>query len=143
MKVVEIEPIPEGERDPEIKERIKEEGAGILNWALDGLARLKERDRFEVPSAVKGATVRWRETNDVPAMFVAERCKINQEKSERSTKLYTNYRLWCEENGHKPKSSTQIAEDWRRLGFERKRDKQGVLWRGVELRKSNVGSILL
>ena len=31
VKVVEIESIPEGERDPEIKERIKEEGAGILN----------------------------------------------------------------------------------------------------------------
>jgi phage/plasmid-associated DNA primase len=31
VKVVEIEPIPKGERDPEIKERIKEEGAGILN----------------------------------------------------------------------------------------------------------------
>ena len=135
VKVVEIEPIPEGERDPEIKEKIKEEGAGILNWALDGLARLRERGGFEVPSAVKGATVRWRETNDVPAMFVAEECKINQEKSERSKALYGRYRFWCEENGHRPKSSTQIAEDWRRLGFERKRDKQGVLWRGVELRK--------
>lgn len=31
MKVVKIEPIPEGERDPAIKDAIKEEGAGILN----------------------------------------------------------------------------------------------------------------
>jgi putative DNA primase/helicase len=143
VKVVEIEPIPKGERDPEIKERIKEEWAGILNWALEGLARLRKRGGLEVPSAVKGAIVRWRETNDVPAMFVAERCKINQEKSERSHALYTRYKLWCEENGHKPKSSTQIAEDWRGLGFERKRDQQGVFWTGVELCKSNIGTSLL
>lgn len=31
VKVIEIEPIPEGERDPEVKEVIKTEGAGILN----------------------------------------------------------------------------------------------------------------
>jgi putative DNA primase/helicase len=144
VKVVEIEPVPEGERDPQIKERIKEEGAGILNWALEGLARLRKRGRFEVPVAVKGATVRWRESNDVPAMFVAEECKINQEKSERSNDLYRCYQFWCERNGHKPKSSTQIAEDWRRLGFERKRDKRGVFWCGVELRKhNNIGATLL
>jgi putative DNA primase/helicase len=142
VKVIEIEPIPGGERDPQIKERIKEEGAGILNWALEGLARLRMRGGFEVPASVKGATARWRETNDVPAMFVAEECKINQEKSERSTALYGRYTFWCKENGHKPKSSTQIAEDWRRLGFERKRDKQGVYWRGVELRKQYAGTIL-
>jgi putative DNA primase/helicase len=142
VKVVEIEPIPEGERDPEIKEKVKEEGAGILNWALEGLARLRRRGGFEVPSSVKGATARWRETNDVPAMFVAEECKLNGEKSERSSDLYRRYRFWCEDNGHKPKSSTQIAEDWRRLGFERKRDKQGILWCGVELRKQYAGTIL-
>ena len=96
-----------------------------------------------VASSVKGATARWRETNDVPTMFVAEECKLNQEKSVRSSDLYNRYRLWCEQNGHKPKSSTQIAEDWRRLGFERKRDKQGVYWRGVELRKHYAGTILI
>lgn len=40
----------QGKPDPEVKERIKAEGAGILNWALEGLHRLRERGRFEAPS---------------------------------------------------------------------------------------------
>jgi putative DNA primase/helicase len=58
VKVIEIEPVPERERDPEVKKNIKGEGAGILNWALDGLERLRRRGRFEVPKSVRGATAR-------------------------------------------------------------------------------------
>src|SRR3712207_4124182 len=83
VKVIEIEPIPEAERDPEIKDTIKTEGAGILDWALDGLERLRRRGSFEVPAAVKDATARWREMNDVPAMFVAEECETGEGKSVR------------------------------------------------------------
>jgi putative DNA primase/helicase len=132
VKVIEIDPIPEGERDPEIKEKIREEGAGILNWALEGLARLRKRGGFEVPAAVKGATARWRETNDILAMVVAEECETGEGKSVRAGLLYYSYRSWCERNGHKAKSSTQVAEDWRRLGFERRRDKMGAVWQGVD-----------
>jgi hypothetical protein len=33
--------------------------------------------------------------------------------------LCFEYKQWCELNGHKPKSSTSVSEDWQRLGFER------------------------
>ena len=131
VKVIEIEPVPESERDPEVKEKIKEEGAGILNWALDGLERLRRRERFEVPRAVRDATVRWREMNDVPAMFVAEECETGDGKAARAAQLYYRYQSWCHLNGHKAKSATHVAEDWRRLGFVPKRDKRGVVWHGV------------
>lgn len=132
VKVVEIEPIPESERDPEIKEQIKTEGAGILNWALDGLERLRKRGSFEVPDAVRDATARWREVNDVPAMFVAEECETGEGRSVRATQLYLRYQTWCVMNGHKAKSRTHVAEDWRRLGFTPKRDKRGIVWHGID-----------
>jgi putative DNA primase/helicase len=131
VKVIEIEPIPEGERDPKVKDAIKLEGAGILNWALDGLQRLRRRGGFEVPDAVRDATARWREMNDVPAMFVAEECETSEGKSVRATLLYYRYKVWCDLNGHKAKSRTHVAEDWRRLGFTSRRDKKGVVWQGV------------
>lgn len=133
VKVVEIEPIPEAERDPEVKEKIKLEGAGILNWALEGLDRLRQRGRFEVPEVVKDATARWRELNDVPAMFVSDECETSEGKTVRGSELYSRYKFWCERNGHKPKSITHVAEDWRRLGFRSKRDKKGVIWHGLAL----------
>lgn len=126
VKVVEIEPIPEEERDPEMKEVIKGEGAGILNWALEGLHRLRERGRFEIPASVRAATERFRLTNDVPAMFVQEACVTTDDENckEQAQKLYDGYRRWCEANGHKPLSSTKIAFEWRRLGFG-ERNRQG------------------
>lgn len=131
VRVVEIEPVPEEERDPEVKEGIKGEGAGILNWALDGLARLRGRGGFEVPDSVRGATARWREMNDVPAMFVSEECETGEGKSVRASELYNRYKTWCFVSGHKAKSVTQIAEDWRRLGFRHGCDKNGAVWHGV------------
>jgi phage/plasmid-associated DNA primase len=54
---------------------IATEGAGILNWSLEGLARLRERGRFEVPEVIESATQGWKESNDVAAMFVDECCQ--------------------------------------------------------------------
>jgi putative DNA primase/helicase len=131
VKVIEVEPVPEGERDPKVKERIKEEGAGILNWALEGLARLRKRGDFQVPDSVRGATEHWKATNDTAALFVSEACETGEGKSVRASELYSRYTIWCSLNGHKPKSVTQIAEDWRRLGFRHGRDKDGAVWRGI------------
>lgn len=49
VNVLHFEGIPEEERDPAVKSAIEAEGAGILNRALAGLERLRERGRFEVP----------------------------------------------------------------------------------------------
>ena len=38
VKVVEFPQIPEDKRNPTLKDGIKAEGPGILNWALSGLA---------------------------------------------------------------------------------------------------------
>jgi phage/plasmid-associated DNA primase len=51
----------------------------------------------------------------------------------QAAKLYREYRYWCEENGHRPQSSTRVADDWRRLGFERRRTKTGTVYRGLQL----------
>ncbi|MGH2544550.1 MAG: hypothetical protein ACRDIB_17295, partial [Ardenticatenaceae bacterium] len=51
-----------------------------------------------------------------------------------SRDLYTAYRQWAVETGHKPKSETSIAAEWERLGFERYMAAGRVRWRGVELK---------
>jgi len=133
VKVLHFEGMPEGERDPAVESAIEGEGAGVLNWALVGLERLRERGRFEVPDAVKDATARWQETNDVPALFVAEVCTIGEGKRTTGGNLYFEYKHWCETNGHKPKSSTSVSEDWQRLGFERKRIKGKTYYMGLSV----------
>lgn len=118
-KIVEFPARAEGDRDETVKEAIKTEGAGILNWALDGLARLKERGRFDVPESVRAATEEFRLGNDVPRMFVEEVCVFsNAEGHEvQAAELYEAYKNYCETYGYRPMSLKRAAGEWRRLGF--------------------------
>lgn len=131
VKVVRFPELPASQRDPQIKEAVTTEGAGILNWALDGLARLNARGRFDIPPCVQSATDDFEHNNDIPALFVAECCNVGPDYTTQATPLYDAYRNWCLGNGHKPQSSTTLAEDWRRLGFERYSAGGRNFWRGV------------
>jgi hypothetical protein len=73
--ILEVGQIPENQRDPDVIERVKLEGQGITNWALAGLKRLNERDRFEYPKSVKEATERFRGENDLQEQFLEDQCQ--------------------------------------------------------------------
>ncbi len=134
VKVVSFPAMASEDRDPEIKERIKDEGPGILNWAREGLTRLRDRGRFEIPEGVEDATAQFKNNNDVPALFVADKCVKEADAKEKASELYKEYKFWCEENGHRPQSSTRLSDEWQRLGFERYRAKGSTYYRGVRMR---------
>ncbi len=139
VKVVEFPTIPEGRKDPTLKEGIKQEGAGILNWALIGLERLNRRGRFVIPNSVQAATNDFQSQNDIPAAFVQECCVTGLDANgnpyrTQTSRLYNAYKQWCLENGHKPQSATNIAGDWKRLRFRKDRPGGVVYWFGVGLK---------
>ena len=131
VKVIKFPPIPEKDRDPRIKEAIKTEGAGILNWALEGLRRLRARGRFEIPECVKSATADFQRHNDIPALFVEECCLTGPDYKTQANTLYQTYKKWCEDSGHKPMSSTSLAGEWERLSFEKYSANGRHYYRGV------------
>jgi P4 family phage/plasmid primase-like protien len=133
VKVVGFPELSEDKRDPEIKRLIEGEGAGILNWALEGLNRLNQRGHFDIPAGVLDATKQFRENNDVPALFIEDRCIRGTDFEMPAARLYREYKYWCDENGHRPQSSTRVASDWQRLGFERKRTMSGTVYQGLRL----------
>jgi putative DNA primase/helicase len=122
-----------------IKEQIKKEGPGILNWALDGLSRLRRRGYFYTPDEVQQASIEFRESNDTPAAFLAECCDVDasgkSDIKESAKDLYRAYREWAAEAGHKPKSRQAIAEDWKRLGLWRSMSGGYPYWNGVRIRQ--------
>jgi P4 family phage/plasmid primase-like protien len=135
VKVVPVPPIPLEDRDPQIKADIREEGAGILNWALDGLERLIDRGYFDFPETVISATKEFKDHSDVPGIFVAARIKFKADSEVKSGTLYRHYKAWCQENGHNAKSSTAVAADWERLLPGSRVDRvKTKYWTGVELR---------
>jgi putative DNA primase/helicase len=134
VKIVEF-PALEGERDPDVKEYVKSEGAGILNWALEGLARLRKRGGFEFPDSVVTATAEFEKANDLPAQFVEEECIVAMPHEVASNILYSRYKGWCEDNGHRPMSNNRVGEEWKRLGFTPFKGSGGRrFWKGLTTR---------
>jgi putative DNA primase/helicase len=125
VKVVEFPHLPPEERDPDVKEEIKEEGPGLLNWALAGLDRLEERGAFDIPQSVRQATEEFEKSNDIPGQFVEEMCVVEAGAEVFADTFYSNYKKWCEDSGYKPMSKNRVRDDWKRLGFTSHRSSGG------------------
>jgi putative DNA primase/helicase len=104
--------IPEGERDARLLDTLMAEGAGILNWALEGL-RAWRQGGLEIPAKIEAATAAYRDEQDVIGDWISDHCDIGAGRSERKQELYRAYRAWALANGHHPLAQGRLT---RRLG---------------------------
>lgn len=63
----------EHERDTQLAEQLLGELPGILNWALEGLRRLRSNGRFTDAAAVRDAVTEYRTSQNVVALWLQER----------------------------------------------------------------------
>lgn len=148
VKIMEIgKSIPEENRDPEIIDNLRGEGPGTINWALDGLARLNERGKFDYPKSVIRATESYKQENDLAAQFLEECCKrqpseqmfLTDEYKVYAGQLTDAFNTWAK--GHADWSMRALSKEWKRLGLRQdlkpngkpKPDRNGVAWYGVKL----------
>jgi putative DNA primase/helicase len=97
-----------GKEDHELEDRVCEQLPGILNWALEGLARLNGNDgRFTRVESAEVAIVAMRDLASPVAAFVRERCKLDAQASTAVDELYAVYKTWCEDNEH-PRASKHV-----------------------------------
>lgn len=89
-----------GEEDITLFSRLREELAGILVWALEGLARLQKRGRFIQPaSSIQTIEDLEAMTSPIKA-FIAERCQIGSQEMVSVDLLFDNWRSWCTATGY-------------------------------------------
>ena len=145
VKIIKFPALEESQRDTDLKEKIMSEGAGILNWALIGLDRLLLRGGFAIPKSIQDATKEFQEKNDIPMMFLqdvnATMDPLDPNCREQSQTLYDRYNDWCRRNNHKPLSSVKVADEWRRLGFEKVKIRGAFYWQGVQIPVPGVGIV--
>jgi putative DNA primase/helicase len=146
VKVIKFPLLDESARDPELKDKIMLEGAGILNWALQGLDHLRARGKFIIPQCVQEATHDFQEKNDIAKLFLDESGAtinlLDPDCETSSQELYDRYNDWCRRNGHKPMSSTKVAEEWRRMGFTKVPKAKCNYWQGVKFDPLTIASQL-
>jgi putative DNA primase/helicase len=103
-----------GKEDTELKDKLIPELPGILNWALDGLDRLRARGHFRQPKSSQ-ETLRLLEDLAAPVgAFVREWCAVGGPELSWSTKqLYRAYRAWADEAGHKATPNNTFGKELR------------------------------
>ncbi len=129
--------IPEEGRDPQLSDKLRAELPGILNWALEGLARVMARG-FVIPDAVKAATEQYRAENDALAGFLASCCDSSETAFVPSGNLWEAWKTYCQETGEKEGTAKTLGRALKDKGFKDSRPyisgRQTRVWNGLRLK---------
>ncbi|MFE7974757.1 phage/plasmid primase, P4 family [Streptomyces shenzhenensis] len=91
-----------GKEDPTLFDKLRAEMPGIINWALDGLARLETKARITEPASSREAITTMQDTASPTSAFIRERCITGPTCSVPVDDLWMVWRDWAEDNGVKP-----------------------------------------
>lgn len=122
--------IPLEKVDKGLKDKLKNEYTGILNWAAEGFI-LWDKEGLEQPSIVRQAVADYKIEMDVIAAFLDECTRLGPGEV-RANDLYQAYRSWAEENGHHKWSNQRFGREVSKR-FNRIKDRQGYKYLGLSL----------
>ena len=95
--------------DRRLEGKLLAESAGILNWALDGLASLTARGYFVIPASSEKERINMLYLADPVRGFVNERCIVEAAQQIVKRTLYVSYCDFCSDMGVKPLSMEVFA----------------------------------
>jgi len=106
-------------KDPFLLDKLLAERSGVLNWALDGLCRLRILGRFTIPRAVAEAVAAYRLEANPVAQWLQER--TTAEGISLATTIYNDYAEWARSNGRQVLNSTNFGKELARLNVQKQR----------------------
>ncbi|MDO6451745.1 phage/plasmid primase, P4 family [Oceanobacillus profundus] len=102
--------IPEHQVDKQLKNKLKREMKGILNWAVDGYQEWK-RTGLNEPQIIKDQRKTYRTEMDAVELFIEECCVRKNGEREKSSDLYSIYKSWAKDNEQYLMSSTKFGRE--------------------------------
>ena len=91
-------------------ELIEHELPGILNWALEGLFRLRSHKTFPQGSDSEAALIDCRMVCDPAGAFLMDTTEVNLDKRIVASNLHWDYTLWAREKGAQIVSETELMK---------------------------------
>jgi putative DNA primase/helicase len=125
--------VPVERQDPRLLDKLKAEGAGILNWMLEGW-KLYRVEGLKLPDEIRETTAKYRDELDVVKDFINERTEIDPGASVPSSALYTDFKRWFEQTRGKraqPPNQNNFSKRLTKMGFESKHSRTGNIVRGL------------
>jgi putative DNA primase/helicase len=122
--------VPAEKKDPELKDKLRAELPGILNWALEG-CRAWQREGLGTPAAVREATAEYRSDMDDIGRFLEEACESAPGDSTPVAEIYECYKKWAANSEITPLSKDTLSKKMRSRGVRPDRSKDGRFWKGI------------
>ncbi|MEU7566110.1 phage/plasmid primase, P4 family [Streptomyces fradiae] len=97
-----------GKEDTALTGKLAAEMPGIINWALDGLARLERTGRITEPASSQDAVTMMQDTASPTSAFVRERCTTGPTHEVPVDVLWAAWREWAEDNGVRAIGTKQL-----------------------------------
>lgn len=133
-----------GKEDTTLTDRLADQMPGILNWALDGLARLERNGRITEPTSSREAVSTMQDTASPTSAFVRECCTTGPACSVPVDTLWAIWRDWAEDNGVRPGTKQMFGRNLLsvvpQLNRTRPRDgygRQVITYNGITVNKSD------
>lgn len=117
--------IPENERDPQLLEKLKTEGAGILNWALEGLRQWQQHG-LKAPNKIEAATAAYRDEMDIIGDWLNDHCETGAGCTVKKESAYKAYHNWALTNGHHPLAQVRLTRRLTDRGYKVLSDKRTI-----------------
>jgi putative DNA primase/helicase len=96
-----------GREDPSLTARLLTELPGILNWALHGYRRLRQRGYFVQPASAREAIEDLEVLASPIKAFLNDRCDVKPGLSVPVELLYQSWKVWCDGVGRKEAGTKQ------------------------------------
>lgn len=128
--------IPDEQQDKRLKSKLRGEAEGILSWAVAGCLDW-QADGLRYPEAVTGATVAYRNEQDIIGRFLDECTAPLTDGEVQSSELIARYVKWCEENHERPVSGKKFGNVMTEKGYGR-RPFKGVRYTGLVIVGENL-----
>jgi putative DNA primase/helicase len=115
--------------------------SGILNWMIEGAAKLRDLKGFVETNEQVQMLSEYRQENSSVEGFIAECLTMNQEKIVTSVVVYDEYKKYCTADGRKFKSKIAFTKEMAAYGkrygtfeyFERSTGKETSRFVGFEI----------
>jgi len=125
--------IPEEEQDRKLKQKLKTELSGILNWALEGCSDW-QRNGLSFPEEIRVATKEYRNRMDVLSDFLRDCCELAGSYEIASSELYKGYTAWCKNSAERAVSQKRFSLMLEERDFAKDRRRDKNYWLGVRVK---------
>jgi len=121
------------EQDKGLREALKAEASGILQWMIDGCV-MWQREGLNPPEIVRTTTADYLEGEDLEAQWLDECCVKDAGATTALSDLFTQWCAFASGRHGKQRRDRDLADRLVVEGFTKVKKERGIAFEGIRLR---------